>query len=160
VLVVLLAAAIVATIVWNWNSWEGGRIEQTPDDAYVRGDLTPLSTKVAGIVSEVKVSDFQQVRKGDMIVELQGRRAPPPKPLEPRSRITTVSASCRTPALTEHSQESTRPRHRSLLRRPARRRYKRTWYARALNARGKKRFSKHSRPRSKKWNRRSPTKSA
>jgi membrane fusion protein, multidrug efflux system len=71
VLVVLLAAAIVATIVWNWNSWEGGRIEQTTDDAYVRGDLTPLSTKVAGIVRDVKVSDFQQVRKGDLIVELQ-----------------------------------------------------------------------------------------
>jgi membrane fusion protein, multidrug efflux system len=71
VLVVLLAAAIVATIAWNWNSWEGGRIEQTTDDAYVRGDLTPLSTKVAGIVSEVKVSDFQQVRKGDLIVELR-----------------------------------------------------------------------------------------
>jgi len=71
VLVVLLAVAIVATIAWNWNSWEGGRIEQTTDDAYVRGDLTPLSTKVAGIVRDVKVSDFQQVRRGDLIVELQ-----------------------------------------------------------------------------------------
>ena len=69
--VVLLAAAILATIIWNWNSWEGGRIEQTTDDAYVRGDLTPLSTKVAGIVRDVKVSDFQQVRKGDLLVELQ-----------------------------------------------------------------------------------------
>lgn len=71
VLVVLLAAAILATIIWNWNSWEGGRIEQTTDDAYVRGDLTPLSTKVPGIVRDVKVSDFQQVRKGDPLVELQ-----------------------------------------------------------------------------------------
>src|SRR4029077_1378103 len=70
-LVVLLAAAVVFTITWNWNSWEGGRIEQVTDDAYVRGDLTPLSTKVAGIVRDVKVSDFQQVRKGDAIVELQ-----------------------------------------------------------------------------------------
>ena len=69
--VVVLAAAILATIIWNWNSWEGGRIEQTTDDAYVRGDLTPLSTKVAGIVREVKVSDFQQVRKGDLLVELE-----------------------------------------------------------------------------------------
>jgi membrane fusion protein, multidrug efflux system len=71
VLVVLLAAAILATIIWNWNSWEGGRIEQTTDDAYVRGDLTPLSTKVAGIVRDVKVSDFQQVQKGDLLVELE-----------------------------------------------------------------------------------------
>jgi len=70
-LVVLLAAAVVFTITWNWNSWEGGRIEQVTDDAYVRGDLTPLSTKVAGIVRDVKVSDFQQVHKADLIAELQ-----------------------------------------------------------------------------------------
>ncbi len=70
-LVVLLAAAVVFTITRNWNSWEGGRIEQVTDDAYVRGNLTPLSTKVAGIVRDVKVSDYQQVHKGDLIVELE-----------------------------------------------------------------------------------------
>ena len=71
VAVVLLAVAVVITITRNWNAWEGGRIEQVTDDAYVRGDLTPLSTKVAGIVKDVKVSDFQQVHKGDLLVELQ-----------------------------------------------------------------------------------------
>jgi membrane fusion protein (multidrug efflux system) len=70
-LVVLLAAAIVATISWNWNAWEGGRIEQVTDDAYVRGDITPLSTKVAGIVREVKVADYQTVHKDDLIAELE-----------------------------------------------------------------------------------------
>src|SRR6202044_3940108 len=69
-LVLLLAAAVLLTITRNWNAWEGGRIEQVTDDAYVRGDLTPLSTKVAGIVRDVKVSDYQQVRKGELIVEL------------------------------------------------------------------------------------------
>src|SRR5277367_2383775 len=69
-LVLLLAAAVAFTIDRNWNSWEGGRIEQVTDDAYVRGDLTPLSTKVSGIVRDVKVSDFQQVHKGDLIVAL------------------------------------------------------------------------------------------
>jgi len=69
--VMLLAAGLVATITWNWNAWEGGRIEQVTDDAYVRGDLTPLSTKVAGIVKDVKVSDFRQVHKGDLLVELE-----------------------------------------------------------------------------------------
>jgi membrane fusion protein, multidrug efflux system len=71
VLIVLLAAVILVTITWNWNAWEGGRVEQVTDDAYVRGDLTPLSTKVAGIVQDVKVSDYQQVRKGELIVELE-----------------------------------------------------------------------------------------
>jgi membrane fusion protein, multidrug efflux system len=69
--VILLAAAVVATITRNWNAWEGGRIEQVTDDAYVRGDVTPLSTKVPGIVRDVRVSDFQQVHKGDLIVQLE-----------------------------------------------------------------------------------------
>lgn len=71
ILIVLLAAAIVITITRNWNSREGGRIEQITDHAYVSGDVTPLSTKVAGIVRNVKVSDFQPVHKGDLLVELE-----------------------------------------------------------------------------------------
>jgi len=71
VLVLLLALAVLITITRNWNAWEGGKIEQETDDAYVRGDLTPLSTKVAGIVRAVDVVDYQQVHKGDLLVELQ-----------------------------------------------------------------------------------------
>jgi membrane fusion protein (multidrug efflux system) len=68
---VLLALAVLITVTRNWNSWEGGHTEQVTDDAYVRGDLTPLSTKVAGIVRNVDVSDYQQVHKGDLLVELE-----------------------------------------------------------------------------------------
>jgi membrane fusion protein (multidrug efflux system) len=70
-LVILLAVAVLVTITHNWNSWEGGHVEQVTDDAYVRGDLTPLSTKVAGIVRNVNVSDYQQVHKGDLLVQLE-----------------------------------------------------------------------------------------
>ena len=70
-LVVALALAVVITITRNWNAWEGGKAEQITDDAYVRGDLTPLSTKVAGIVRTVHVADFQRVHQGELIVELQ-----------------------------------------------------------------------------------------
>jgi membrane fusion protein, multidrug efflux system len=69
--VVLLALAVLITVTRDWNAWEGGKIEQITDDAYVRGDLTPLSTKVAGIVRAVDVADYQQVHKGDLLVELQ-----------------------------------------------------------------------------------------
>ena len=71
--VLLLAAALIITLTRNWNAWEGGRIDQVTDDAYVRGDLTPLSTKVPGIVAAVHVSDYQQVHKGDLIVELEDK---------------------------------------------------------------------------------------
>ena len=70
ILVVILALAILITITRNWNAWEGAKVEQVTDDAYVRGDLTPLSTKVTGIVRAVHVSDYQQVHKGDLIIEL------------------------------------------------------------------------------------------
>jgi membrane fusion protein, multidrug efflux system len=70
-LVLLLALAVLITLTRNWNAWEGGKAEQVTDDAYVRGDLTPLSTKVAGLVRAVHVADYQQVHKGDLIVELQ-----------------------------------------------------------------------------------------
>jgi membrane fusion protein, multidrug efflux system len=69
-IVILLAVAIIVTITGNWNSWEGGRVEQVTNDAYVRGDLTPLSTKVPGLVREVKVNDYQHVHKGDLLVQL------------------------------------------------------------------------------------------
>jgi membrane fusion protein, multidrug efflux system len=71
ILVVILALAVVITITRNWNAWEGGKVDQVTDDAYVRGDVTPLSTKVTGIVRSVNVADYQQVHKGDLIVELE-----------------------------------------------------------------------------------------
>jgi membrane fusion protein, multidrug efflux system len=69
-IVVLLAVAVVVTITRDWNGWEGARAKQVTDDAYVRGDLTPLSTKISGIVREVKVNDYQNVHKGDVLVQL------------------------------------------------------------------------------------------
>jgi membrane fusion protein (multidrug efflux system) len=71
VVVLLLAGVVIFTILHKWNTWEGGRSEQNTDDAYVRADLTPIGTKVAGIVRAVRVSDYQQVHKGDVLVELE-----------------------------------------------------------------------------------------
>ena len=68
--VLLLAIAIIVTITRDWNGWEGGHVEQVTNDAYVRGDLTPLSTKVPGLVRQVNVNDYQQVHKGDLLVQL------------------------------------------------------------------------------------------
>ena len=71
IVILLLAVALVFTVTRDWNAWEGGKVEQATDDAYVRGDLTPLSTKVPGIVRAVRVSDYQKVRAGDLLVELE-----------------------------------------------------------------------------------------
>src|SRR4029453_17263468 len=76
VLILLMAVAIAYTITRNWNAWEGGRIDQVTNDAFVRRDVTPLGTKVAGLVREVKVGDYQQVRKGDELLLLEDEDYP------------------------------------------------------------------------------------
>jgi len=70
-IILLLAAGIVILIAGNWNTWATERDSQRTDDAYVRADLTPLSTKVAGLVETVAVSDYQPVKAGDLLVQLR-----------------------------------------------------------------------------------------
>jgi membrane fusion protein, multidrug efflux system len=69
--ILLMAALILFLVAGNWNSWASERASQETDDAHVRADLTPLSTKVAGLVATVGVSDYQQVKAGDLLVQLR-----------------------------------------------------------------------------------------
>jgi len=70
-LILLMAVAIVFLVAGNWNAWASDKAEQETDDAYTRADLTPLSTKVAGLVATVAVSDYQSVKAGDLLVQLR-----------------------------------------------------------------------------------------
>ncbi|WP_158944956.1 HlyD family secretion protein [Granulicella sp. S190] len=65
-----IAALIFFTVKNNWTSWEGGSTEQQTDDAYLRADMTPLSTRVSGTVRRVNVNDYQTVQPGQMLVQL------------------------------------------------------------------------------------------
>jgi membrane fusion protein (multidrug efflux system) len=69
--ILLMAGGIVSLIAGNWNTWTSERVAQETDDAYLRADLTPLSTKVAGLVAQVAVSDYQPVKSGDLLVQLR-----------------------------------------------------------------------------------------
>src|SRR6202789_2321815 len=66
-----MAVAIVFVIAGNWNAWASEKAEQETDDAYTRADLTPLSTKVAGLVASVAVADYQNVKAGELLVRLR-----------------------------------------------------------------------------------------
>lgn len=70
-LIFAMALAIVIAIAGNWNAWASEKAAQETDDAYTRADLTPLSTKVAGLVAKVAVSDYQSVKTGDLLVQLR-----------------------------------------------------------------------------------------
>src|SRR4030095_6947008 len=49
-LVLLIAVTLFVVITSNWNSWVGSKGSQKTDDAYLRADITPLSTRVSGAV--------------------------------------------------------------------------------------------------------------
>jgi membrane fusion protein, multidrug efflux system len=70
-LVLLLAAGILFGIAGGWNRFVGGGSTQRTDDAYLRADITPLSTRVSGTVAQVAVTDYQRVKAGDLLVQLK-----------------------------------------------------------------------------------------
>ena len=61
----------VAWLIWyvagHWDRWTGAARLESTDDAFVSGDVTPLSARVSGNITEMAVNDFQMVRKGDLI---------------------------------------------------------------------------------------------
>jgi membrane fusion protein (multidrug efflux system) len=70
----VLAVAIAIYVAWyvagHWDRWTGAARFETTDDAYISGDVTPLSAKVSGYIKSVAVKDFQLVKKSDLIVEV------------------------------------------------------------------------------------------
>src|SRR5258705_1558441 len=69
--ILCIAIALIVFLSSNWTTWAGEAEQQTTDDAYLRADVTPLSTKAAGIVASVEVSDYQAVKAGDLLVRLR-----------------------------------------------------------------------------------------
>jgi len=59
--VILLMAAAVLFLITNWNTCASERPHET-DDAYMRADLTRLSTKPGGLVAAIAVSDYQAAK--------------------------------------------------------------------------------------------------
>jgi membrane fusion protein (multidrug efflux system) len=67
VIFLFVAAWLVWYVAGNWNRWTGAARLESTDDAYVAGDVTPLSARVSGNITNVAVNDYQAVHKGDLI---------------------------------------------------------------------------------------------
>src|SRR5262252_2098008 len=65
-----VAAILFFAINTRWTSWYGGRADQETDDAYVQANMTPLSTRISGTVRKMKVEDFEPVKAGQVLVEI------------------------------------------------------------------------------------------
>jgi membrane fusion protein (multidrug efflux system) len=70
-LIVLIAAAgLLFGVAGHLTGWQGSRSEQETDDAYLKADMTPLSTRISGTVRKVDVGDYQSVQAGQTLIEL------------------------------------------------------------------------------------------
>lgn len=68
--IVILAIATVWVFATRWDSWTGQAAVQSTDDAFLESDVIPLSARVSGLVAEVKVGDYQEVHRNDVLVQL------------------------------------------------------------------------------------------
>lgn len=69
----ILAAALACLAGWlGWKAW-WGMFHVSTDDAQIEGHIVPLLPKVSGFVAAVPVRDHQQVRRGELLAQIDDR---------------------------------------------------------------------------------------
>ena len=70
ILVLGMAVALFFGIRSHGTRGDAEAGDQKTDDAYVRADQTPLSTRISGTVKRVAARDYQAVKAGQLLVEI------------------------------------------------------------------------------------------
>jgi membrane fusion protein (multidrug efflux system) len=70
VVVLAIAVTLFLVIRYRWTAAESGAEIQKTDDAYVKADEVSLSTRITGTVRRVAVGDYQSVKAGQILVEI------------------------------------------------------------------------------------------
>src|SRR5690349_23205277 len=71
----LIAAVIVLLVAaaFGINYWLYARSHESTDDAFIDAHITPVSPKVSGYITKIYVQSNQQVKKGDLLAEIDPR---------------------------------------------------------------------------------------
>ena len=72
-LLCLACIAALAASAYGHHWWTTGRFLESTDDAYVGGNVTPISPHISGFVAEILVTDNQTVHAGQVLVRLDDR---------------------------------------------------------------------------------------
>ncbi len=82
---VIGAGVLAWYVTGHWNRWTGSLRYEWTDDANTAGDVTPLSAKVSGYVKDVAVADYQLVKRGQLLVEID--------PIDYRAQLLQATAN-------------------------------------------------------------------
>ena len=68
-----ILAALILLAVYGVHWWTTGRFLQSTDDAYIGADVTVVGPKVAGYIVQVRVTDNQRVKAGELLIKIDDR---------------------------------------------------------------------------------------
>ena len=71
--IVVGGVILVVGIIFGIRYWLYSRSHESTDDAFIDGHIIQVSPKASGYVAKIYVSDNQQVKAGDLIVEIDPR---------------------------------------------------------------------------------------
>jgi len=72
-LIIALAVVAVLVILYAWRLPPFAGWSENTDNAYVRGKVTVISPQVSGYVTSVPITDFAQVRQGQVLATIDNR---------------------------------------------------------------------------------------
>jgi membrane fusion protein (multidrug efflux system) len=73
VFLVVAAVVLILGVIFGIRYWLYARAHESTDDAFIDGHIIPISPKVSGYVAKVYVSTNQEVKKGDLLAEIDTR---------------------------------------------------------------------------------------
>lgn len=73
VLLGLLTVVLVVSVPYGWRLWQYYQSHESTDDAYVVGDIIPVSARLNGTVLAVHVREHQSVEAGQLLAQLDPR---------------------------------------------------------------------------------------
>ena len=66
--ILAVVALVVVAVVGGYSLMTAGR--ENTDDAQIAADMVPVATRVAGAVARVHIKENQQVKRGDLLIEI------------------------------------------------------------------------------------------
>lgn len=69
----VLIAAVAVGGLYGWRLWQYYRTHESTDDAFVVGDIIPVSARINGTVLSVQVENHQQAEAGQVLARLEPR---------------------------------------------------------------------------------------
>ena len=109
-----IAIAGVLIVLYAWNLPPFKSSLQSTENALVRGQVTIISPQLSGYVVEVRVQDFQQVKKGELLMRID-ERIPTQRLAQARAELANRQAALANFAQSQSSARATISQNQALL---------------------------------------------